>query len=125
METLTGNKDTDETILLMLNLSDVMTICSSNQYFNKLCKNNKLKNKYLEASKQATNFYNNNFYGGNNLYTIYSSDFFSVFSNLMQTLNIPQRAPKNIPDSYASIEIHIFIYCTHQNIIIISFIFIF
>jgi hypothetical protein len=55
METLTGTVDTDETILLLLPLTDVRHVSLANKYFARLCQSKRLTNKYNNASKKEAN----------------------------------------------------------------------
>ena len=103
MNTLTGNTDTDEDILLLLSLSDVINLCSTNKYINNLCHNKRLKNKYLKAKKCAIDLFNDM-----HKILIISSESMGLFTKLMETLNIVPTVRKNFSfHNLSYIEINI------------------
>ena len=80
---MTGVKDTDEDILLLLSLSDIKKICSTNIYINNLCHKERLTRKYLNARKCAVDLFNNM-----KMRLIISSEPIRLFLNLMETFDI-------------------------------------
>jgi hypothetical protein len=85
METLTGNVDTDQNILLLLTLTDVRAMCATNKYTHKLCKSKLLSNKYINAKNNAVNHFN----GINDKVLVIQSTIpFIYFVNLMKTMGV-------------------------------------
>ena len=102
MNTLTGNEDTDVVIINSLNLNDLRTICSSNQYANNLCKNHIiLKSRFNRVKQKATHIMSliNDAYTGIILQPIYMTKFFS-FNDIMNNIKMEEQTDNLQPPNF-------------------------
>lgn len=122
MTALTGNTDTDEHILSLLHLSDIMALCSSKKYIT-VCHSKRLRTRYTNAVNSAINYQNKLA----DSHIIYSSEHFNIFSNLMNKLSISQynsgayslgKQWSVVPQTVNYIEIALYLLDEHDNYLV-------